>query len=34
MLKLYPQGEHGCYLGTGTSADGWVETMLDFFGLS
>ena len=30
LLKLYPQGEHGCHLGTGTSAEGWPETMLEF----
>ena len=28
---LYPQGEHGCFLAVGTSADGWVDEMLDFF---
>ena len=28
---LYPQGEHGCTIGTGTSAEGWVDQMLDFF---
>ena len=31
MLRLYPQGEHGCSLGTGTSAEGWTEEMLRFF---
>ena len=28
---LYPQGEHGCFLAVGTSAEGWVDEMLDFF---
>jgi acetyl esterase/lipase len=28
---LYPQGEHGCSLGTGTSAEGWMDEMLQFF---
>lgn len=32
LLKLYPQGEHGCSLGTGTSAEGWPEAMLEFIG--
>lgn len=30
LFKLYPQGEHGCHLGTGTSAEGWVDEMLSF----
>jgi hypothetical protein len=30
MLKMYPQGEHGCSLGIGTSAEGWVDEMLKF----
>jgi acetyl esterase/lipase len=30
MLKMYPQGEHGCSLGIGTSAEGWVDDMLKF----
>ena len=30
-LKLYPQGGHGCDLGEGTSASGWVDEMLGFF---
>ena len=30
MLKVYPQGEHGCSLGEGTSAAGWVDEMLSF----
>ncbi len=29
-LKLYPQGGHGCALATGTSAAGWVDTMLNY----
>ena len=27
---MYPQGGHGCSLGTGTSAEGWVDEMLRF----
>ena len=27
---IYPQGEHGCGLGQGTSAEGWFEDMLSF----
>ena len=30
MLKTYPQGEHGCSVGTGTSAEGWMDEMLEF----
>ena len=30
MTRLYPQGNHGCSLGTGTSAEGWVDEMLEF----
>lgn len=29
-LKLYPTGEHGCCLGTGTSAEGWIDEMAEF----
>ena len=28
---IYPQGEHGCSLGIGTSAEGWMDTMEEFF---
>ena len=27
---LYPEGGHGCGIGTGTSAEGWINTMLQF----
>ena len=27
---LFPQGEHGCSLGVGTSAEGWIEQMVAF----
>ena len=27
---IYPQGEHGCSLGIGTSAEGWIDTMVEF----
>ena len=30
ILYIYPTGGHGCGLGSGTSADGWFETMLDY----
>ena len=30
MLSLYPQGGHGCSLGAGTSAEGWMYTMLEY----
>ena len=30
LLKLYPQGEHGCSLAIGTSAEGWMDAMLEF----
>ena len=30
-LNIYPSGEHGCNLGIGTSAEGWMEEMLEFF---
>ena len=30
LLRLYPQGEHGCALAEGTSAEGWVDEMLEF----
>ncbi|MBP5304783.1 MAG: prolyl oligopeptidase family serine peptidase, partial [Lachnospiraceae bacterium] len=30
-LGTYPTGGHGCATGKGTSAEGWVEEMLDFF---
>lgn len=30
VLEIYPQGEHGCGLGTGTSAEGWIDKMLEF----
>ena len=30
LCLIYPQGEHGCHLGTGTSAEGWMDEMLDF----
>lgn len=30
MFRLYPQGEHGCSLGVGTSAEGWVDEMMKF----
>lgn len=29
-LHLYPQGGHGCGLGEGTSAQGWIEKAIDF----
>ena len=32
MLKVYPTGEHGCSVGDGTSAEGWMNEMLDFMG--
>lgn len=28
---LFPEGEHGCGLGTGTSAEGWIDRMMRFF---
>ncbi len=28
---IYPQGEHGCCLGEGTSAEGWTDEMAAFF---
>ncbi len=28
---IFPQGEHGCSLGIGTSAEGWMDTMEEFF---
>ena len=30
-LRIYPTGEHGCSLGKGTSAEGWMDEMLAFF---
>ncbi len=30
LCLVYPQGEHGCSLGTGTSAEGWMDEMLAF----
>jgi hypothetical protein len=27
---MYPQGGHGCSLGIGTSAEGWVDEMLRY----
>jgi len=30
MLKVYPTGEHGCHVGDGTSAEGWMKEMLAF----
>ena len=30
-LRVYPQGDHGCGLGDGTSAAGWSDEMLSFF---
>ena len=30
-VRIYPQGEHGCCLGIGTSAEGWFEDMTEFF---
>lgn len=30
MLKVYPEGEHGCSVGEGTSAEGWIDAMADF----
>ena len=30
MLKVYPTGEHGCNVGDGTSAEGWMNEMLAF----
>lgn len=30
-MRIYPQGEHGCSLGTGTSAEGWFDEMTEFF---
>ena len=32
MLKVYPTGEHGCNVGDGTSAEGWMDEMLAFMG--
>lgn len=29
-FHLYPTGDHGCSLGIGTSANGWVDEMLTF----
>lgn len=29
-VHLYPTGEHGCGLAKGTSAEGWMEAMLEF----
>ena len=28
--KLYPQGEHGCSIGTGTSAEGWIDELVQY----
>ena len=28
-LNIYPSGEHGCNLGIGTSAEGWMEEMYE-----
>lgn len=28
--RSYPQGGHGCGIGTGTSAEGWMDEMLEF----
>ena len=30
LLKVYPQGEHGCATGEGTSAENWIDEMLAF----
>lgn len=32
VLKVYPQGEHGCGLAYGMSAQGRMEEMLSFTG--
>jgi acetyl esterase/lipase len=29
-MHIYPDGEHGCGLGAGTSAAGWIEELVDF----
>lgn len=29
---LFPEGDHGCGLGKGTSAEGWIDRMIRFFG--
>lgn len=29
-LHIFPQGDHGINVGKGTSAEGWIEEMLDF----
>ncbi len=30
MLRVYPTGEHGCNVGKGTSAEGWISEMVAF----
>ena len=30
VMKMYPQGGHGCGNGKGTSADGWIDEMVRF----
>lgn len=30
MFRIYPQGDHGCALAIGTSAEGWISEMLDY----
>ena len=30
LLRVFPSGEHGCHVGTGTSAEGWIDEMLEF----
>ena len=32
-LIVYPQGEHGCSIGIGTSAEGWIDEMLEFMNM-
>ena len=32
-VRIYPEGEHGCVLGAGTSAAGWFDEMLAFMQL-
>ena len=29
-LKLYDTGGHGCGLGVGTSAEGWLDAFVEF----
>ena len=31
VIEFVAAGEHGCHVGTGTSAEGWIDTMVEFF---